>query len=70
MAVPEQRPANLLMVRESCVEGRFAFKLPTMIFRPLIKSLEAAKAAWIQRFENERVEQGYFQNDADAFAQG
>jgi hypothetical protein len=28
---------GLVLARESCVEGRFAFRLPTLIFRPLVK---------------------------------
>jgi hypothetical protein len=32
--------------------------------------MEAALAAWQQRYEVERVQQGYFSSDAEAFAHG
>ena len=61
---------DLLLARETALESRFPYRLPALIFRPLVQQMEGAVAGWKQRYEHERLAQGFFASDAEALKYG
>ncbi|GAB5033193.1 inositol bisphosphate 4- [Nannochloropsis oceanica] len=66
----ERTGEDLLLARETALESRFPYHLAALIFRPLVERMEEAVAGWKQRYEHERLAQGFFASDAEALKHG
>lgn len=56
--------------QELMFEPRFSFRLPALFIQNTLDSLSLAVSAWKQRYELERMRQGRFRNDEEAFRNG
>ncbi|KAG5188437.1 hypothetical protein JKP88DRAFT_253471 [Tribonema minus] len=65
-----QAPPSIVTVQEMTVEPKFSVSLPLELLRPLYSMLKVASQAWQGRVEMERIRQGYFSSNAEAFAEG
>ncbi len=66
----EAGPDDFLLARETALEARFSYRLAALIFAPFVTELETAVAGWKQRYEYERIAQGFFASDAEALQHG